>query len=328
MTQGLSLHIGLNSVDPTHYDGWPGQLRACEADANSMRAIADSQGFRSITLLTQQATADRVKAEISNAAQRLVSEDVFLISYSGHGGQVPDTNGGDEDDGLDETWVLYDRMLIDDELYSLWAGFKPGVRIVVLSDSCHSGTVLKEMITPKNVTGLFRSLGLSDYAGDDEADESKLFRAMPLDVQERTYRNHQRLYDEIQKNTPVGDRTAIESSVILISGCQDNQLSLDGIQNGLFTGTLLQVWDNGNFAGGYSQFHQAIKRRMPPVQTPNLFIVGAQSASFEASKPFTTGDRPLQPSVPLGPATPAVTPPVIGQNSRKKRRVSINIRIT
>ena len=318
--QGLSLHIGLNSVDPQHYDGWAGKLRGCEADANSMRAIADSQNFRSVTLLTKQATANRVKAEISNAAQRLFPEDVFLLSYSGHGGQVPDKNGGDEDDGLDETWVLYDRMLIDDELYSLWATFRPGVRIVVLSDSCHSGTVLRQMLRPGNVTDFFRALGVRNLA-EDEGDESKLFRAMPPEVQEQTYRNHQRLYDEIQRSAPANDRAAIQSSVILISGCQDNQLSLDGIQNGLFTGTLLQVWDKGKFTGGYRQFHQAIKRRMPPLQTPNIMIVGAQSASFEASKPFTIGVRPLQPLIPGEP----VPLPVIAQ---KKKKVSINIRVT
>ena len=46
----------------------------------------------------------------------------------------------------DETWCIYsDRQLVDDELYSLWAQFAAGVRIFVLSDSCHSGTVLKQM---------------------------------------------------------------------------------------------------------------------------------------------------------------------------------------
>ena len=62
------------------------------------------------------------------------------MTYSGHGGQVPD--GDDEEaDSSDETWVAFDRQIVDDELYELWGKFKPGVRIVVLSDSCHSGSV-------------------------------------------------------------------------------------------------------------------------------------------------------------------------------------------
>jgi metacaspase-1 len=34
------------------------------------------------------------------------------------GGQVNDIHN-DEPDGLDETWALYDRELVDDELYAL-----------------------------------------------------------------------------------------------------------------------------------------------------------------------------------------------------------------
>lgn len=29
-TKGLSLHLGLNRVDPAHYGGWDGALTACE----------------------------------------------------------------------------------------------------------------------------------------------------------------------------------------------------------------------------------------------------------------------------------------------------------
>ena len=37
---------------------------------------------------------------------------------------------------MDETWVCYDRQLIDDQLYELWGKFKASVRILVLSDNC------------------------------------------------------------------------------------------------------------------------------------------------------------------------------------------------
>jgi len=56
---------------------------------------------------------------------------------------VPDRNGEDEEDRSDETWVAYDRQIVDDELYALWGKFAAGVRIFVLSDSCHSGTVAR-----------------------------------------------------------------------------------------------------------------------------------------------------------------------------------------
>jgi metacaspase-1 len=37
--------------------------------------------------------------------------------------------------------------------------------------------------------------------------------------------------------------------VILISGCQENQLSADGESNGLFTSQLLHTWNDGLFKG-------------------------------------------------------------------------------
>ena len=46
MPKGISIHIGLNSVDPAHYEGWDGALAACEADAKDMYALAKKQGFQ------------------------------------------------------------------------------------------------------------------------------------------------------------------------------------------------------------------------------------------------------------------------------------------
>ena len=75
---------------------------------------------------------------------------------------MPDTNGdeakkspderGEYADQYDETWLLNDRDLIDDELYALWAVFAPKVRIIVLSDSCHSGTITRDR--PKSIDPL------------------------------------------------------------------------------------------------------------------------------------------------------------------------------
>src|SRR5262245_45493078 len=91
--KGLSLHIGLNRVDPAHYGGWAGPLTACEADAADMAALARRQGFRPRALLTRDATRASVSAAITSAARRLQPGDFFLLSYSGHGGQLPDLNG-------------------------------------------------------------------------------------------------------------------------------------------------------------------------------------------------------------------------------------------
>lgn len=282
MPKGISLHIGLNSVDPSHYldaqgKPWDGRLNACEYDANDMEALAKRQGFATRTkLLTDAATADAVIAAIRQAATKLAKGDLFLLTYSGHGGQVPDTNHdeealptGGQDERMDETWVLYDRQLVDDELYALWSEFRPGVRIVVLSDCCHSGTVVRG-------TGA----GAAPKRG-------RRTRCLPPAVALRTFRAHREMYTEIQAEVPSVESTPLRATVLLISGCQDNQLSLDGDRNGLFTETLKAVWKNGRFSGTYQLLRDTIAATMPPEQTPNYFVVGEDHPSFEAEAPFT-----------------------------------------
>ena len=267
MAKGISLHLGLNLVDPKHYDGWDGKLLACENDARDMTKLAKAAGFKTQTILTAKALAEPVINAITKAADQLKTGDIFLFTYAGHGSQVPDRNG-DEPDKQDETYVLYDRQLVDDELYALWSRFAPGVRILVLPDCCHSGTNVR--------FALYRSANVNTG-----------FRVMPADVKARTYAKHRSLYDGIQKNYRAGEKIAVNASVLLISGCQDNQLSADGKKNGLFTETLMKVWQSGAFRGTYKSFHRAIQDLMPPWQSPNFFRTGVRDYRFEAERPFT-----------------------------------------
>jgi hypothetical protein len=277
MAKGKALTISLNAVDPKHYQGWSGELNACEADAQDMAEIAKSKKFSVTKLLTKAATRAKVRSEILKAAKALTKGDIFMLSYSGHGGQLPDLNG-DEPDVQDETWCLYDGELVDDELYSHLGKFAQGVRIVVFSDSCHSGTVVK-MAYYQGTTAA-RSSGLGAQA--------IRYRFMPPDVALRTYRSNKSFYDNILRDKKIKDaEEAVAASVLLISGCQDNQLSADGDFNGLFTSQLLRVWNNGAFKGDYRKFHREILRRMPPDQTPNFFRAGMIDKQFEAQTPFT-----------------------------------------
>jgi metacaspase-1 len=280
--KGISLHIGLNQVDPVHYLGWNGELAACENDASNMETIGRSQGFVAKSLLTKAATATAVLDAIEKAAKELAEDDFFLLSYSGHGGQINDVNN-DEPDGLDETWVLYDRELIDDELYAMWSHFQPGVRIFVLSDSCHSGTVTKALFF--DPAPFLSHLNARVHATTAVAGLRSKF--LPPELQSRLYKERATLYDDIRKKTPRREKVNIEASVILISACQDNQVAMDGTRNGLFTETLLTVWDNGSFAGSYHHFRNAIAGLTPPTQSPKYTIVGHRERAFERQKPFT-----------------------------------------
>ena len=269
MAKGISLHIGLNRVDPAHYEGWDGTLNACEADAHDMQALAKAGGFKPMPLLlTERATTKAVGLAIKKAARNLAKGDIFFLTYSGHGGQVRDTNGDEKDDRMDETWVLFDRQLVDDELYALWGGFKTGVRILVLSDSCHSGSVVR-MAPPPMISGGPRA------------------RLMPRAVCEKVEAAHQALYREVQAAHPGAEQARVKASVLLISGCMDNQTSLDGEHNGAFTEMLLKVWSRGKFRGNYKRFRETMVSRMPASQSPNYFAVGARNRLFEGQRPFT-----------------------------------------
>jgi len=300
MPAALSLHIGLNSFDPGHY-GEPGTLAGCENDAKAMTKLAKARGFTPVTkapLFTKQATCAAVTAGIKTAAAKLQSGDTFFVTYAGHGSQTPDTNG-DEDDAMDETWCLYDRMLVDDELAALWATFKAGVRIIMLSDSCHSGSVNR---------GEGRGA-----AAMVQAAKGQRYRFFPTAKALRVYRRHSDEYDAIQKRTTAAREVRIKASVLLISGCQDNQLSADGDANGLFTETLLDVWNGGAFKGDYPRFRDKIASWMPSNQQPRYSLVGAANPAFEREQPFTAAA-----ASPSAKKTSAKKAPVKKAPSKKK----------
>jgi hypothetical protein len=277
MAKGRSLHIGLNSVSGPAYGGWTGPLVACEADANDMEQLAKRQGFATTKLLTRSGTRAKVLAAINAAAKALVAGDMFFLTYSGHGGQLPDLNGDETDDHADETWCLYDGELVDDQVNAALAAFAAGVRVLVLSDSCHSGTATRVM----NASG---EPVRYDAKGQVMVNPAGFaIRMMPPQFSLSAYTAQKAAYDRaLTRPAP----PAPKASVVLISGCQDVQTSLDGAFNGLFTGTLKVVWANGAFAGNYKAFHKAIVGKMPATQRPNLFTTGASSTAFLAQKPF------------------------------------------
>lgn len=140
--KGYALLIGLNYLDASHYGGWDGALKHPENDVKIMEQIAREAGLQTTLLLNKAATRENVIDRIMQFADLLEPDDLLFLYYSGHGGQLPDLSG-DEPDRMDETWCLYDGQLVDDEIFALWGTFRQNVRIILISDSCHSGTVGK-----------------------------------------------------------------------------------------------------------------------------------------------------------------------------------------
>lgn len=137
-----ALCIGINNYPGTHMD-----LAGCVNDANAWADELAARGFAVTKLLDAQATKAAMVKAMETVIGGAASGDVVVITYSGHGTYVPDTSG-DEADGLDEGLCPHDIQtgggaLLDDEIHHLFGERKGGVKLVLISDSCHSGTVTR-----------------------------------------------------------------------------------------------------------------------------------------------------------------------------------------
>jgi metacaspase-1 len=265
MGKRKSLHIGLNFVDPDQYGGWDGQLAGCINDANDMKQVAESRGFTAETLIDGEATIGAVRDKLNEAAAELDDGDFFFLTYSGHGGQVPDQSG-DEQDGYDETWCLYDTELVDDSLYGALCTFNKGVRIFVMSDSCHSETVTR--------AALVRTREERRAFADKQAGPTS--KRAPIEFTSAEFNKNEDRYKEQRTWWPARSRPDDSpAKVVLISGCEDAQTSMDGPGNGAFTYAFKQIWGDGDYQKDYRSLHVDVRETVNnPDQRPCIFHYG------------------------------------------------------
>jgi hypothetical protein len=163
MPSRYALTIGVNDVLPGTYVFPPESLAGAIHAAHAWDGLARSAGFDRVCppLVSpvhppdrRAATRGAVLRYLRGLACTLVSGDLLLVTFAGHGRQYSErVNPGTiddppEDDGRDETWCLADGELLDDTLHAQWAAFRSGVRIAVVSDSCYSGSMEKRALTP------------------------------------------------------------------------------------------------------------------------------------------------------------------------------------
>ena len=141
-----ALLIGINEfASPTIVD-----LRGALNDIETMRKLLTTRhGFPAdgVKLLTNaSATREGILAALETLVREAGEKDVIYIHFSGHGSQVKDLNGDEgKDDGLDETILPHDARtegvadITDDEISGRLSGLK-GRSVIVILDSCHSGT--------------------------------------------------------------------------------------------------------------------------------------------------------------------------------------------
>jgi len=258
----LALCIGIND-----YPGTGSDLHGCVNDANDWAAELSKRDFDVRLMLDAEATGDAMRAGIRERLDAAATGDTVVITYSGHGTWVPDRDG-DEPDRRDEALCPYDigtnGPLLDDELFELFLDRRRGVKVVFVSDSCHSGSVAR--YAPPTGSGSRRIKFLPPEIFLSERDAAAA-RRLP-----RTYRGRPR------------------HAALLFSGCQDVEYSYDanfeGRPNGAFTYVALAALRRLPEGACYGDWMKEICAQLPSQDYPQQ--PGIQGTSTQRRWPILT----------------------------------------
>jgi hypothetical protein len=134
------------------------QLAGCVNDVRALsQVLVERHGFPAGNvreLLDEAATREGILQALEDLVTRVGEGDAVLVHYSGHGSQVIDLDG-DEDDGLDETLFPSDsgrapdpnRDILDDEIHAWLDRLTARTsNITLIFDCCHSGTITRGAI--------------------------------------------------------------------------------------------------------------------------------------------------------------------------------------
>lgn len=260
MPAKTALCIGINDYPGTNND-----LSGCVNDANDWASLLSSKGFTVKKLTNKNATRVGILNAMKNIIDNAKKGDIVLFTYSGHGTYVLDENG-DEPDGTDECFCPYDidtkGPITDDELFELFNSKEKGVKLVLISDSCHSGTVARfaPITTPGSTKGknVFRR---------------KVRFLPPATFLSRNQINKLGIRRSVRSSSPPGRYGAL-----LMAGCQDTEYSYDaafqGRPNGAFTFVALSTLKKMKPNASYETWFKAIRKMLPTQQypqSPNLF---------------------------------------------------------
>ncbi|KLT38744.1 hypothetical protein CC85DRAFT_252433 [Cutaneotrichosporon oleaginosum] len=242
-----ALLIGIN------YFGQQGQLRGCINDVhNVQKFLMDRYHYRAedMVILTDDAKNPRqipTRQNIIQAMQWLVRDarpnDALFFHYSGHGGQVKDQSG-DEDDGYDECIYPVDFKraghLVDDDMHALMVRPLPaGCRLTAIFDSCHSATAL-DLPYVYSTEGKIKEPNLLAEAGQGLLGAAGSYLKGDLGGMVSGVFG-------VGKSLLGGNKDAAEKTrqtrtspadVIMWSGCKDSQTSADTSEAGKATGAM------------------------------------------------------------------------------------------
>jgi hypothetical protein len=232
-------------------------LQGCVNDIEDVKAqVLNKEGFSAAnisSLTDKKATRNAILEGLKKLVADGKPGDFLYFHYSGHGAQIPDTNG-DETDGQDEILCPTDlavsnntltNAVVDDEIQTILGNLKPGVGFLMVADSCHSGTI-------------DRSIGFSRKGN---------IRTMQLP---RGLRNGTpMLYNRTLQNAFKANVSA--GKYVIISGCQDDQTSADANINNRYNGAATYYFLDAYKKGGANQTWSDLHKQMVAGLTANNY---------------------------------------------------------
>jgi len=246
-----ALLIGIN------YFGQQGELRGCINDANNVRKfLIERFGYKpsDIVMLlddSKDPMGKPTRDNIIRGMQWLVAgartNDSLFFHYSGHGGQIKDTDG-DEYDGYDEVIYPVDfkkhpgdqGVIVDDRMHEIMVRPLPaGCRLTAIFDSCHSGSAL-DLPYVYSTEGKIKEPNLKLEAGKDAIGIAKAYFAKDMrGVFEGAGSLFQKVAGQNSKAQQKARKTRTSpADVISWSGCKDEQTSADAYEAGTATGAM------------------------------------------------------------------------------------------
>jgi hypothetical protein len=263
-----ALCIGINDYPGTNMD-----LRGCVNDAKDWAKALGDRDFKVKSILDAEASKQKMVEAIGDLISGAKSGDTVAITFSGHGTYAPDDDG-DEVDALDEALCPHDikegHALFDDEIRELFSQRAARVRILLVSDSCHSGTVTRAAPAEDSDGPRVRFLPMAAWLP-----EKKLPRGG----------NGKPLARIALPQTKSPWSGVLSGGDLLISGCQEGpdnysyDASFGGRPSGAFTYYALKALKNLGANATYAEWHQAIRNSLPSMSYPQSpQLVGSKSA--------------------------------------------------
>ena len=228
--------IGIN--DYSHAGA--SNLDGCVNDMNDWSNMFTTLNFDEIkTLEDYTATKANIKNSLLMMIEQSSAGDDLVMTYSGHGTSLYDTDG-DEEDGYDEALYVYNGTIVDDELREIIAHLPDGVNLTIILDSCFSGTATKSA----------------------SSDRRKI-RYVETDKKTRNLRRKKAFLSDIGMKE------------VLISGCAAYEYSYDAMINGRYNGAFTH-YAMACFNPGKKllDWHTDIRKFLPSIeypQTPGIF---------------------------------------------------------